>query len=135
MGGNSEDKVPGAGQVLYPHNELDGFSSGCLLDLRVRLAAEFLKGPMFTKPDTMAPGMMVNLALTIADELLTQGAAQGWVTPFPAGGELSQRMRDQAKLSASFQTLVQLESQKFAQRENESAIVPAPPMIHRKLDS
>lgn len=143
MNGNSKDgeaEVPRG--TLYPHNEIDGFSSGVMLDLRVRLAVGFLNssplfygvGQVFTSPELETlPRACASLSLKLAEELLELASARGWVTPLPEDGVLTPRLRAQAKLSASFQALQQLEAQKFGSAELASAIVPA--AAGRRLDS
>lgn len=108
-----------AGEMKYPHNVLEGFSNGCILDLRMRFAMEFLKGgSVFGEPDADA-----EYALELADATFKKAEARGWVAPIPDDGELNRFVRMQAKRTARFQALQQIEGQKAMQRENSSAII------------
>lgn len=115
--------------MLYPHNVLEGFGNGAILDLRVRMANDFIKSPWL---QTLYPGTPVKeiatLALNLAEEITAQAAELGWLTPLPEGGELPQWLRDQAKVTASYQVCQQLEGQRFAQGE-QGKVVPAAPGV------
>lgn len=128
-------------EVKYPHNALEGFANGCLLDMRVRIAIELLKSsPIFSggvgviamsedpaHAAERAPKDFASMALDVATELLRLGAERGLVDPLPADdGELSPSLRSQAKRTASFQVLQQMEGQKFGQREQDQVIPQAP---------
>lgn len=125
-----------AGRLRYPSNVLEGFGSGALLDLRARLAADFLKhSPMFGHLSSNAPtereraAEMSGFALMLADELLTQAEARGWVEPLPDdNGDLPPSLRAQARRTASFQALQQMEAQRFAQDE-QARVVPMVPQV------
>lgn len=126
--------------VKYPSNVLEGFGSGALLDLRVRLAADFLKhSPMFANalpvPSVEAldamPQQLAGLALDLADELLQQGAERGWVEPLPDdAGELPSDLRSQARRTGSYQAQQQLDANRHAQDEQSRVVAtqlrPAP---------
>lgn len=111
------------GEPRYPSNVLEGFGSGALLDLRVRLAADFLKhSPIFSglQSPIFGPGVSViaACALDLADELLKQGAERGWVEPLPDdAGELPPELRQQARRTASYQAQQQLDANRYAQDE------------------
>lgn len=124
--------------MKYPSNALEGFGSGALLDLRVRLAADFIKhSPMFAaalpvKADedlVSVPIVVAGLALDLADELLSQAAARGWVEPLPADdGDLDTALRAQARRAASYQALQQMEAQKFVQDEQGRVVAQSLPI-------
>lgn len=118
----------------YPHNVLEGFGNGCLLDLRVRMAADYLNGPMFANvvsdlirahakgeasDETIDAfgSLMAAIALDTATALLDMGRNAGLVTPLPEGPELDALLRAQAARTARFQVLQQIEAQKAAQEE------------------
>lgn len=134
MTGNSEDKSP-AEPVFYPQDPINGFLQGCLLDLRVRLAIDFLKGPSF---ELCVSGMKVEdaagLALRLADEILKQGAEKGWVTSIPEDGEIGPALRAQAKRNAIYQVVQQMEANKAMTAEQSSIAVPQVPMPGRKMN-
>lgn len=121
--------------MLYPHNVLEGFGNGAILDLRVRMANDFIKSPAFSgllvnavveKEANAAPELIARLALDIAEELTAIAEARGWVAPLPEGGELPQFLRDQAKASSSYNVLQQLEGARFAASEQNRVLPPAP---------
>lgn len=134
MTGNNEDKSP-AEPVFYPQDPINGFLQGCLLDLRVRLAIDFLKAPSF---ELSLSGMKVEdaagLALRLADEILAQGAANGWVTSIPEDGEIGPALRAQAKRNAQYQVVQQMEANKAMTAEQSSIAVPQVPMPGRKMN-
>lgn len=119
--------------MLYPHNVLEGFGNGAILDLRVRMANDFIKSPFFrtlgAKDGEIASAAYIaTFALDLAEEITAQAADRGWLTPLPEGGELPQWLRDQAKVTASYQVCQQLEGQRFAQGE-QGKVVPAAPGV------
>lgn len=112
--------------IKYPSNVLEGFGSGALLDLRVRLAADFLKHgavvnlfPVSTPDDLrLLPKVAAGYALDLADELLSQAEVRGWVDPLPADdGELPPDLRAQANRTGSYQAQQQLGANKYAADE------------------
>lgn len=120
---------------LYPSNVLEGFGSGCLLDLRVRLAVDLLKSPMFTSMsvDGMRapeiPGECARFALDLATALMAEAESRGLVQPIPAdNGELPDALRAQARRTASFQALQQIEGGRFVQEE-QGRVVPQAPVL------
>ena len=125
---------------LYNHNALEGFGAGCLMDLRVRLAIEFLKhSPMYAPtvglpgtlldPRCLSPAEAAIHALGVATALLDVADERGLIEPLPEDGELSPELRAQAKRNASFQALQQIEGQRFMQNETSgiSRVVPMAP--------
>lgn len=125
--------------MLYPHNVLEGFGNGALLDLRVRMANDFIKSPAFPALHAELTGIMEDqncsvakavalFALDLAEEITAIATERGWLAPLPEGGELPQWLRDQAKVTASYQVCQQLEGQRFAQGE-QGKVVPAAPGI------
>lgn len=121
----------------YPHNALEGFANGCLLDLRVRLAMQMLthspRYAMATPSDGgtifLRAGSAARDALDVATELLAEAETRGLVAPLPSDGELPPELRAQAKLTAGWQVLQQMEGQKFAQREADQVVPVAPRVV------
>jgi hypothetical protein len=109
----------GSGPVkLYPHNVLEGFAAGCLLDLRVRLAVDFLKGPLANMaPDGAEARDLAEYALDLATELLSLAESRGLVSALPDDDGLNRQLRLQAARTAKFSALQQIEGQKAAQEE------------------
>lgn len=123
-----------ADEKEYPDNVLEGFRNGCLLDLRVRLAVEFLKGPMFRMAFVEhEPVDIAVCALQIADELLNYAENCGWITPLPTESEIGPALRLQAKLTAQFNALQQIEGQK-AMQDEVGKVVPVSPGVMRTVN-
>lgn len=113
-----------AGEMKYPHNVLEGFSNGCILDLRMRFAMELLKGwDLYSSAPAFSCDSISEEALSISESLFKKAEARGWVAPIPDDGELNRFVRMQAKRTAKFQALQQVEGQKAMQRENNGAII------------
>jgi hypothetical protein len=75
-------------QVVYFGNVLSAFENGVQLDLRVKLAVDFLKSPSFqVKP--MWEHEAAKSALDLADKLLAEALDRGWVRALPDTGEIS----------------------------------------------
>jgi hypothetical protein len=128
--------------MLYPHNVLEGFGSGALLDLRVRMAFAMLQhSPLFAQTLPVAteaafdalPKNLAWLALGIADEVLSQGEARGWVKPLPdpTDSGIDPVLEAQAHRTAEYQAEQQLHGNKYATRQAENSIVPVAPGIRR----
>lgn len=105
--------------VKYPHNELEAFGTGAMLDLRVRFAFELLKHSyMYSRIEPIEPKDAAVHALDTATALLELAEQRGLVTAYDdENTEPSDRIRAQAKRTSAFQVLQQLEGQKFAQNE------------------
>lgn len=128
--------------MLYPNNILEGFASGALLDLRVRMAIGFInQSPIFHEAYLAAlndgecsvenlPKVAASIALDLAEEITSQAAERGWLEPLtgPEDTEIGEALRAQAKRTAAYQVLQQLGGQKFAQEE-QGKVVPAAPGV------
>lgn len=103
--------APGAAAApLYLQSALDAYPQGVVLDFRVRIALDLLKSspryaaqPHADGPEAWAPDEVVQDALAVADELVSQGAAAGWVRPLPPDAELAPAVRAQAERIAAFE--------------------------------
>lgn len=112
--------------MLYPHNVLEGFGNGCLMDYRVRVALNLLAtSPIFhgaavacSTPDAWGklPHDLTACALEMADELMRQGEAYGMVEPLPTDDELASPLKKQAKRTGSYSAHQQIKGQEYAQR-------------------
>lgn len=121
--------------VKYPSNVLESFGAGCLMDFRMKLAVEFLKSPLFqgtrASDGSFDGALLAVTALDLAEELVGLAAIRGWLEPLPTdNGELPPELRAQAKRTASFQVLQQMEGQRFMQDE-QARVVPAAPVFPR----
>lgn len=126
----SADPVERGLYLRYPHNPLEGFGNGCILDLRVRLASNFLQNSPRYRANAdggmISPHDAAEDALELAGELMRQAEARGWIGALDESGELTPSLRAQAKRTASFATLQQLEQSKFAQNEMGRVVPMAP---------
>jgi hypothetical protein len=129
------DEVQGEPR-LYRQSALNGFENGCLLDLRVRIAMDLLKGPLFANvvaegvefpPMESSPGGIACHALDIASELLKQAEARGWVDPLPDDGGLNRAGRLQASRVGRFGAVQQMEAQK-AMAEDQGRVSAVGPL-------
>lgn len=120
--------------VKYPSNVLEVFGAGCLMDFRMKLAVELLKSPMFQFTGFSADRGFTTrdfavYALNLATELVTLSEERGLIESLPTDdGDLTPELRAQAKRTASFQVLQQIEGQKFMQDE-QARVVPLAPMF------
>ena len=131
---------------LYPHNVLEGFGNGCLLDLRVRIARELLASPMFSNVVTSSfklfhagelnehdlfrlPGDVAQFALGVASELMSKAEKEGFVGEIPSDTEIGSELRDQAKRTALYQVVQQVEGGKMAADE-QSRLVPGATILN-----
>jgi hypothetical protein len=118
----------------YPINVLEGFANGCLLDLRVRMAADLLKSPMFSgtfnemsqafiegavnEHDMFRlPETTAKFALDVACELVALAESKGLLDPLPDDKEIDDVLRAQASRTAQYSVIQQLAGQKFAEDE------------------
>lgn len=109
---------------LYKQNVLSGFDNGCLLDLRVRLAIEFIKASRLNFD--IPAEVCACYALDLASEVLSQADAKGLIEPLPDGSAISAEVRAQAGRMARFNVVQQLEMQRAAQDESDRvAAVPS----------
>ena len=117
-------------KMKYPANELDSFATGVKMDLRVRLAIEFLKSPMYAAcaRANENPDYVAEHALSVAEELLTQADAKGWLEALDDDAKLSERAIKHAKRIGAFNVHQQLGANEAAQ-DAQSRVVPAAPAI------
>jgi hypothetical protein len=120
--------------MAYPSNVLEGFGTGALLDLRVRLAMDLLRtSPMFTnflplssgESLEQAPGMLAVLALDVATALLAVSEARGLVEPLPDDDGLNRQLRLQAARTARYSVWQQLAGARVA-AEEQPRVGPVP---------
>ena len=126
----------------YPHNVLEAFGLGALLDLRVRMAfnfmqhspavAEVTKACIVNLPEERAAELPVwvgKFCLAVADEILKQGLESGLVQPLPDASDTSidDQLRAQAARTATYSVLQQIEGAKAGQREQAGQVIPVAP--------
>ena len=111
--------------MKYSHNVLEGFGNGCLTDYRVRIALNLLAtSPMFGGDWVGTPAQAATQALDVAAEVMAQAEVRGWVAPIPDDAELNAPLRKQARRTAQYQVLQQIEGQKVA-KEEADRVVPS----------
>jgi hypothetical protein len=123
--------------MKYPSNVLEGFGTGALLDLRVRLAVDFLKSPMFTHTDRIhgpdAAHVLAVFALDVAAELLAVSESRGLVEPLPDDDGLNRQLRLQAARTARYSVWQQLAGARVA-AEEQPRVGPAGPLAGRTFN-
>lgn len=65
-------------RLKYPTNPLNAINEGCLVDVRVKMAADFIKANAITDGTAAEVAAM---ALELADEVMRQADERGWVQP------------------------------------------------------
>lgn len=135
----------------YPHNSLEGFGNGCLLDLRVRFAMQLLAtSPMYaggkvtivceTDAQGLArdaatiaatPGTLATHALDTATALFERAESRGLIEPLPDHSEISTPARNQARRLGAFEVAKQLGAQQYAQEQQSRVSIPQSPIAGR----
>jgi|SRR5580692_1475326 hypothetical protein len=126
------DAGPARGSnVKYPHNVLEGFAMGALLDLRVRVAVDLVKSPMFEgayarDSHPHAIDAVAEFALSVAGALFDQAEARGWIEPIPGNEDvdLPDSLRAQALRTAGYQVTQQHEGGKMLGRMQSGELMP-----------
>lgn len=131
------EKDQRASRAMYPNNILESFGTGAMLDLRVRMAIGFLNtSPVLStihsadrtgmSGEQWAKACAV-FALDMATELMAEAERRGLVEPLPESDELDDKLRKQAKRSAAYNALMQIEGNKFILAE-QSRVAPGFPI-------
>jgi hypothetical protein len=111
---------------VYPHNILEAFGNGCVLDLRVRFAMDLLRtSPIFEgvgsefSPEHIAvlPKACAAFALALATELLALAEQRGLVEPLPDDDGLNRQLRLHAARTARYSVWQQLAGARVAAEE------------------
>lgn len=111
--------------MKYPSNPLTAMDQGCMLDLRVKLAVDILKSPMFTTAITESPAQIASTALDIATELLSLGEERGLVAPLPDHSELTAVLKRHIERSVRAQLFQQQCGQRFSREDGAITVVPS----------
>jgi uncharacterized membrane protein YebE (DUF533 family) len=106
----------------YFGNVLSAFENGVQMDLRMKLAIEFLKAPGFPQslyPEQREPDAEASVmyALALASQLFSQAAERGWVKELPDTGELSAPMRRHLERALRAQAFQQASSPRIMEEE------------------
>jgi hypothetical protein len=114
----------------YFGDVLQQFQNGVQMDLRVRLAIEFVKAaPAVFYPNSDGCEN-VSKALDMADELLSQGEARGWIKPLPEDNELNTSLRRHLERNVRAQAFSQAAGQRMAAEEAPSVAVANGPLAN-----
>lgn len=100
---------------LYLGDVLQSFQNGVQMDLRVKLAIEFLKGGNFLDART---------ALGAATDLVSEAERLGLMQPLPEDDELSSAARRHIRRSVRSQVYGQIAAQKIGPEEQPKMVVP-----------
>lgn len=110
----------------YFGDVLQSWNNGCQLDLRVKLAIEFLKSGQLPevvgqlRPIPADEDFSVTLAkfsLDLADSLIAESTARGLINDLPEDDELTQSMRRHIRRSVRAQMYQQVAAQKIGPEE------------------
>lgn len=93
---------------------LDAFAAGVQLDLRARLAIEFLKSAPGQNPD---PKVRATDALECATEFIRVASERGMVKALPEGDEINRPLRDHIGRSTRANIAQQVCAQKIGPEE------------------
>lgn len=119
--------------MKYPQSALEAFGQGVRLDLRARLAVDFLKTPMAAEyarygfvelkmAPAMVPEMVAKFALDTAEQVILQAEERGWTAPLPDHADLNAQEKHQARRNAKFNVEGQLAGQRYMQEVAAGAI-------------
>jgi hypothetical protein len=103
--------------VDYPGNVLNALTDGCVLDLRFKLAVEFVKAglvPQPPEPDCVLvePARAVAyFAFEVAQEMIAIAQERNLIAPMPEG-EIPSVVKNQIKRNAEAQALQQWHAQR-----------------------
>lgn len=111
----------------YFGDVLQSWQNGCQLDLRVKLAIEFLKSgqltatlgqvrPMCSEEDLAK--VLAKHAIDLADALVTEAGSRGLMKDLPESDELSAPMRSHIRRSVRAQIYQQVAAQKIGPEES-----------------
>lgn len=96
-------------------NVLTQFDNGVQLDLRVKLAIEFLKAPSCQHGNTA--DATVTYALALADSLVRQGQELNFIKPLPEDDQLSAPLRRHIRRNLRAQIYQQVAGQEIQREE------------------
>lgn len=115
---------------FYHQNVFAAFENGCELDLRVRLALEFIKSPAATLVElasdvepVLTPAGVAKFFLDLAQAVMEQSVERGWVHDLPETAELSAPMRKHIERNVRAQVHQQVCGQRIAQ-EDQARVMP-----------
>jgi hypothetical protein len=104
-------------ETCYLPNVLTAFEAGCMLDLRVRLAIEFLK-----TNTALTDGVQ---ALKIASDLCDEAEKRGFIMPLPDDDSLSRPLRMHLKRQVRAQSFQQGQAAVIGKEEAPKVLTAA----------
>ena len=103
---------------FYP-DVIAAFSDGCVMDLRVRLAVDFIKAMISSDTQgSFSIDQMANTGLSLAGSLIAQAKASGLIAPLPESGELNAQTKRHLERAVN----AQMYQQKYAQRQQQDEL-------------
>lgn len=123
-------------QLKYPVPYLNALPDGCVMDLRVRLAAEILKTPGYLRHfDLISPGHaprdIASGALDIAEALYAEAEKRQLIEDLPNHADLTKDELNHIRRQAAGNVIGQLHAQEVARKEQGSTVMTAPPGMFR----
>jgi hypothetical protein len=114
----------------YFGDVLGSYANGVQLDLRVKLAVDFLKSPWAQSHPTHAhPGDLATAALDLSTALFEVAAERGLMAALPDTDELSSPMRRHIRRQVRAQIVGQVATQEIA--GEEAPKIATPPMVRQ----
>lgn len=115
----------------YWGDVLQSFQNGVQLDLRVKLAIEFLKSPGAMGVGT-SPKEDATYALDLAAELLNSAHERGWTKPLPEDDGVPKAMRQHIRRSIRTQVIQQRYGQEISAEEANPLAPPPVSIVPRR---
>lgn len=126
-------------EPTYFGDVMGDYNNGCRLDVRSKLAVDFLKAsgcvPVYGQDPTdgaqavlLTAKERVAYALDLAGEVIAQSYERGWAKDLSESDELTQAQRRHIRHSIRTQVYGQLQGQAIAQEEQKGTI-ERPPLL------
>jgi hypothetical protein len=109
----------------YFGDVLGSYANGLQLDLRVKLAVDFLKSMGNAIDGSIGPAEMAGYALNLATELITESERRGLIASLPDHDELSAPMRRHIRRQVRAQIFSQVVAQEIGPEEQPKIAVGA----------
>lgn len=116
------DELPKPEPTLFG-NPLNAFDNGCELDLRAKLAIEFLKTPGLYSlapqkfGDPVGSSELATFALDLAAAVIDQAGDRGWVKPLAEDDQIPENVKREISRSVRATVHQQMEGQRIVQEE------------------
>jgi hypothetical protein len=116
----------------YFGDVIGSYANGLQLDLRVKLAVDFLKSPIIAeiaKNPNHSPQSLSTFALDLATQLLEVADDRGLIAAMPDGDDLSSPMRKHIRRQVRAQVFGQVSAQQIGAEESPSINTSSPVAI------